>query len=221
MKVEELMTREVVTVSGETSLKDVAALLVERHISGLPVCDADGRVLGTVSEADILAKEQGVVRGGPPLSWLTEAASYESVVKGAARTAWEAMTAPAITIEPDEPVTQATRLMLRHRVNRLPVVRDGELVGIVSRSDLVRAFARPDDEIAAEIRESVSGRLLGADDWLEVEVDDGDVRLEGVVAARSDARLLERLVARVPGVVSVECSVIWRGDDLVRSGPRR
>jgi CBS domain-containing protein len=222
MNVRDLMTAEVLTVSPETPLKDAAALLAEQGISGLPVCDGACRVLGVVSEGDILFKEQGPRdRRGGALAWLVDGSHFNESVKASARTAGEAMTAPAVTITPERPAASAARMMLDHGVHRLPVVRDGVLVGIVTRADLVRAFTRTDDEIAREIREDVLRRAL----WLEpgsvdVVVEHGDVALVGEIEARSDADVLRKLVQRVPGVVSVRSSVLWRVDDLQRVGVR-
>lgn len=222
MKVEDVMTQEVHCVAPEASLRDVAAVLVEHAISGMPVCDGDGRVLGIVSEADILYKERGQrSRRGGPLAWLVDGAGYAEVVKSAARTAGEAMTRPAVTIDPDRPVSEAARLMLERRVNRLPVVKADQLLGIVTRADLVRAFTRTDAEIEHEIREEVLDRVLllppGA---VSVVVTEGQVRLGGLVERRSDAELLPGFVARVPGVVAVDSDVEWRLDDVSRKGRR-
>lgn len=219
MNVKDLMTTAVVTVSPETPLKRVAAILAEHSISGMPVCDTEGRVLGIVSEGDILYKEQGHVdRRGGPLSWLVDGSQYADVVKASARTAEDAMTCPAITITPERPAAAAARIMISKGVNRLPVVKNGILVGIVTRADLVRAFTRPDDVIADEIREDVLRRALWLDPGtVEVEVDQGDVVLSGEIEARSDAEVMKKLVLRIPGVVSVTSNVLYRLDDLQRT----
>ena len=149
MKVEQLMTHDPLTVRLDTSLKDVAAILSSQGISGLPVLDGDSRVLGVVSEADILRKEQGL--GGPRggvLGWLDRGAPDPKLE---ARTAGEAMTSPALTIGPGRPAAEAAKLMVERGINRLPVISRGRLVGIVTRADLVRAFHRPDEEIEREI----------------------------------------------------------------------
>jgi CBS domain-containing protein len=158
MKVRDVMTRNVVTVEEDTPLKDVAELLLEHDISGVPVV-YDGRVVGVVSETDILYKERGAEgeRRGP-IAWLLDEPRPENGQKLAARTAGEAMTSPPVTIRPDRSVAQAASMMLEHRVNRLPVIADGHLVGLVTRSDLVRAFTRPDPEIERSIREDVFPR---------------------------------------------------------------
>ena len=222
MKVEDVMTREVLCVAPEASLKEVATVLVEHAISGVPVCDGDGRVLGIVSEADILYKERGPrSRRGGPLAWLVDGGGYAEVVKSAARTAGEAMTRPAVTIDPARPVSEAAALMLESRVNRLPVVKADRLLGIVTRADLVRAFTRTDAEIEHEIRADVLDHvLLLAPGDVSVIVTDGQVKLGGFVERRSDAEILPRLVGRVPGVVAVDSDVEWRLNDLSRKGQR-
>jgi CBS domain-containing protein len=220
MKVHEIMTTDVLTIGPEAPLKDVARILVERRISGMPVCDIERHVLGVVSEADILFKERGRPSEGSALvGWMLGGDVTPDAAKSAARTVDEAMTAPAITISPFRFVDEAARLMTEHGVNRLPVVRDGELVGIVTRTDLVRAFTRGD----AEIRDEIVHELLERTLWLdpaavEVEVEDGAVLLTGELRTRSDAALLERLVTRVPGVVQVDAKLHWRVDDSTRKG---
>ena len=124
------------------------------------------------------------------------------------------MTAPAVTIEAHRPVSVAAKRMIERGVNRLPVVEDGRLVGIVTRADLVRAFVRSDAEIAREIREEVVVRGLRLDQHsLLVEVEDGEVTLTGMLDNRADAQSLEALVRRVPGVVGVHSKLAWTDED--------
>jgi CBS domain-containing protein len=215
MKIKELMSENPIAVGPETPLREVAILLAEHGISGLPVVGERLEVLGVVSEADILVKEQGpATRRGGIVSWLL-ADGVPDPAKLAARTAGEAMTSPAITVGPDAHVYYAARLMTENRIKRLPVVDShGTLVGIVTRADLVRAFARPDHEIEREIREDVMRRIL----WLEapsvvVRVERGEARLSGRLDGRADAELLEQFVARVPGVVAVHSTLRWSWDD--------
>jgi CBS domain-containing protein len=216
MIVEQLMSRDVVTVSQETSLKDAAALLSRHGISGVPVCDAAGQVLGVVSEADILLKEEGRDPEGGLFSWLFQR-DDESLAKAAARTAGEAMTSPPITIEPGRPVSEAARLMTEQAVNRLPVVAEGKLVGIVTRADLVRAFHRSDEEIRREIAEDVLLRTLWiSPEPLTITVEDGEVSLSGEVESRSAAEIAVAYVRRVLGVVGVRSELTWQVDDLAR-----
>ena len=222
MRVSDLMTTNVLTIGPDASIRDVAQVLTEHRISGLPVCGIEGHVLGVVSEGDILYKEHDPreSRPGRPLGWLIKGIPpLDLYEKAAATTAGEAMSSPALTIAPYESVSAAAQLMTEHGVNRLPVVQDGRLVGIVTRTDLVRAFARTDEEIEAEIRRDVLARTMWVEQGrVEVEVRRGAVTLSGALDRRSDVELLERLVRRVPGVVAVASSVEWRADDTTRRG---
>jgi len=210
------MTRDVVSVTPDTPLKDVAAALVERGISGLPVCDADGAVVGVLSEADLLVKQGGSPeRSGGLFAWLVETASAPDLAKLRAHTAGEAMTSPAVTVETASPVSEAARTMVSLGVNRLPVVEDGRLVGIVTRADLVRLFTRSDEEIARDIRQDVVKRLWIAPERIEVEVEQGEVVLRGEVDTEVEAGLLEKRIPLVAGVVGVRSELSWAVD---RSG---
>jgi CBS domain-containing protein len=214
MKIEELMTRDPIAVGPETPLKDVAAILVDRRISGVPVLDDRRAVLGVVSEADILVKEAGPDPHDRRLiAWLLGGRHVDEQ-KLLARTAAEAMTSPAVTVRTGRRVSEAARLMTEHGIKRLPVVdAAGVLVGIVTRSDLVRAFARTDEEIEREIRDLVLRTLWIEEPELDLCVERGEVRLSGTVQRRSDTELLERFAPRVPGVVSVQSTLRWAWDD--------
>lgn len=141
MRVADVMQREVVTVSPGASLKEAAGLLLDHRISGLPVVDADGRVLGVFSATDVLFKEQRQPDVPGWLEWLLDPLDRG---KMEARTVGEAMSAPAETIASQRAVADAAKLMLSEGINRLPVVDGGRLVGIVTRTDLVRAFVQTD-----------------------------------------------------------------------------
>lgn len=217
MNVEEVMTKEPIAVGPETPLKDVAAILVANGISGLPVIGVEKEVLGVVSEADLVAKS-ALPEERERLLPLRR--TGKDPKKASARTAGEAMTSPALTIGPRRNVGEAARTMIEHGVNRLPVVDDaGHLVGIVTRADLVRTFARPDEEIRREIeQEVVLGMLWIPPDRVKVQVHRGEVKLEGRLETEVDVELLPRLVERVPGVVSVTADLHADGTD---SSPRR
>jgi CBS domain-containing protein len=211
MNVRDVMTRNVVTVEEDTPLKDVAELMLEQGISGVPVV-YDSRVVGVVSETDILYKEQGLSRErrGGPIAWLMDERTPVTGPKLAARTAGEAMTSPPVTIRPDRPVAQAAAMMLEHGVNRLPVVDNGRLLGLVTRSDLVRAFTRSDPEIERSIREDVFLRTLWhSPDRVGIDVDGGEVVLRGEVDSESQADAIQRWTSRVPGVVAVDSYLTW------------
>jgi CBS domain-containing protein len=220
MRVRDLMTTNVLTVRSSTQLKDAAALLAEHRISGLPVVDDEGHVLGVLSEGDILYKETGAKDKPGLFDRLLSAPPIGLDLKLAARTVGEAMSAPALTIGPRRPVTEAATAMIDEGVNRLPVVDDEErLIGIITRADLVRAFVRSDAEIRHEIIEDVMRRTLWLEpDAINVEVTGGEVRLSGEVETRTDAELIPTFVQRVPGVVSVLSKLRWRDENGHRPG---
>ena len=217
MTVRDVMSPSVVSVHRGTPLKEVALLLIDNRISGVPVIDVDGTVLGVVSEADLLMKEQGpdAIRHRPLARFIGESReSRTQLAKLEAVTAGEAMTAPAITIGSRHRITEAAAVMTAKRVNRLPVVDSGRLVGIVTRADLVRAYVRSDDELARTIREDVLLRILWLDPSLfTVEVVDGRATIGGHVERRSTAEMVGRTVAMVPGIVDVQATVTWSTDD--------
>jgi CBS domain-containing protein len=215
MRVKDLMTTDVLTVQTSTLLKDAAALLAQHRISGLPVVDGERRVLGVLSEGDILYKESDTSGRPNLLERLLAPGTRPIELKLAARTVGQAMSAPALTIGPRRPVTEAATMMIEEGVNRLPVVDHNErLMGIVTRADLVRAFVRPDEAIEREIREDVIHRIL----WLEPEqlaitVSGGEVELTGQVETKTDAELIPSFVRRVPGVVGVTSKLRWREEN--------
>jgi len=217
MTVGDVMTRSVVSVRSWTPLKEVAQLLIERRISGVPVVDDDGALLGVVSEGDFLMKEQGAqaVRHRPLARIFGESRESRSkLAKIEALTAGEAMTAPAVTIASGRHIAEAAAVMTARGINRLPVVDDGRLVGIVTRADLVRAYVRSDDELAATIRDDVLLRIL----WLDpaqftVVVQDGVASISGRVERRSTAEMIEQAVSMVPGIVDVQPDLTWTLDD--------
>jgi CBS domain-containing protein len=204
MRVADVMTQDVVTVSPATTLKDVAALLRERGIGGAPVVDGD-MVVGVVSETDILYKERGPSSSDGLVDRLFRGDSAEQAAKVAAVTAGEAMTTPAVTIEHWEPISAAAAKMLDYGVNRLPVTKEGRLVGIVTRHDLIAEFGRPDHRIEYDIRYDVVTRAFGLHPaTVSIDVHDGKVKLRGRVDTPLIAELLPVAARRVPGVVSVD-----------------
>jgi CBS domain-containing protein len=217
LTVRDVMSRSVVSVHRRTPLKEVAQALIDNRISGVPVVDVDGVVVGVVSEADLLIKEQGAgaIHHRPLTRLFGESRdSRAQILKVGALNADEAMTAPAITITSDQSIHEAAAIMTTKHVNRLPVVDEGRLVGIVSRADLVRAYVRTDDDLAATIRQEVLLRILWLDPELfTVVVKDGVASISGRVERRSTAEMVERSVRMVPGVVDVRVAVSWSMDD--------
>jgi CBS domain-containing protein len=217
LTIRDVMTSAVITVRPETPLKEVARLLIDNGISGVPVIDDRGAVLGVVSEADFLVKEQGALevrhrRLAVLLGESTETRHQLGVV--AARTAGEAMTSPAITIAARRPIREGAAVMTREHVNRLPVVEDDRLVGIVTRADLVRAYLRSDEELVETIRKDVLLGILWLDPaGFDVTVTNGEAKIRGGAERRSTAEIIEETVRMVPGIVAVDAQISWAIDD--------
>ena len=212
MRVLDLMTTEVVTVTPGISLKEAARTMTDLGVSGLPVLDDQGRIVGIITEADFLAREAG--RAEPRRRRLLDALFSEPQV-AEAENVEQAMTLDPVVIYPEASLTEAARVMVNHGVKRLPVVdADGRLRGVISRADVVAAFTRPDDVIEDEIREDVIRRILFLEDGaVDVKVADGVVTLRGTVPTKSDARLLEELTRRLDGVVRLIAEVGFEVDD--------
>ncbi|HKP99474.1 MAG TPA: CBS domain-containing protein [Actinomycetes bacterium] len=191
------MTTKMVVAHPTTPVKQVAGLLAAQGLSALPVVDGRGRVVGVVSEADLLANSQLLAdgRGGV--------------------TAGEVMTSPAVTVTPQATVTEAARRMQTSGVKRLPVVAgSGRLVGIVSRADLLRPLTRPDEEIRWAIEEMLGHELLIDPARVEVEVREGVVTLTGQVERRSLIPIVVRLTGAAEGVVRVQDWLTFELDDI-------
>ena len=222
MTVRDVMTAPVFSVPTSTPLKDVARLLVDHRISGVPVVDDDGgrrgrRVRGRFPAQGGRPRDRPAALVRAP-DWARPREASTRHAKIGAITAGEAMTSPAATIEADRSTTAAATLMVDLDVNRLPVLEDGRLIGIVSRADLVRAFVRSDDQLAESIRHDVLLRVLWLNPELfDVEVHNGVASVGGRVERRSTAEMIERAVRSVPGVVDVTSAVTWDiADDHVR-----
>jgi CBS domain-containing protein len=218
MRVADVMTESVFTASPDLSLKKVAEQMLQYGISGLPVVDAEGCVVGVISETDILFKERLAPERDGLVDWLVHYGEDPPAAKLAARRVGEAMTSPAVTIKPRRSVAEAAALMLDLDVTRLPVVDGDRLVGIVTRTDLVRAFTRDDRELEREIREDVILKTLwSSPERVIVSAQGGQVLLEGDVDTEDAAQYLETYAARVPGVVSVDSRLTWvKGGTMLR-----
>ena len=200
--VKDVMSTHVVAVKQNATFKEMAARLREHRVSAFPVIDDDNKVIGVVSEADLLTKEafEGELPG--VLHTMTR---HRETVKAAALTAAGLMTRPAVTIGPDEPVTHAARLMYSQRVKRLPVTgEDGTLIGIVSRADVLSVFSRPDADIRHEITQDlILGKYLCDPAHFTVTVKDGIVTIEGAPETTAVGRDIIESARHVEGVVAV------------------
>ncbi|MFD6111199.1 CBS domain-containing protein [Streptomyces yangpuensis] len=196
--VSDVMTHTAIAIGREASYKEIVELLHEWKVSAVPVLEGEGRVVGVVSEADLLPKEE-FRREEPRLPEQLDKAS-----KAGGVLAEDLMSAPAITIHPDATTAEAARIMAHQHVKRLPVVnRLGMLEGVVSRSDLLKVFLRPDEELAEEIRQAVLTDLAPGTASLDFSVQDGVVTLRGSLPERALLPLLARAIRAVEGVVDV------------------
>ncbi|WP_330300653.1 CBS domain-containing protein [Streptomyces sp. NBC_00503] len=200
--VNDVMTKPVTTVAPTTDFKEIVAAMERWQVTAVPVVEGEGRVVGVVSEADLLPKEEfhehrpGLIEQMRRLGDTSKAGSVR---------AEELMTSPAVTIRPEATLPQAARLMAERRIKRLPVVdADGTLKGIVSRADLLKVFLRTDDELAAEIRHEVIEQLFPVSRRaVKVGVTHGIVTLTGQVRDAHRIPVATRLAQAVEGVVSV------------------
>jgi CBS domain-containing protein len=201
-KVRDVMTTPVVAVKQGASFKELAALLRKYRVSAFPVLDDDQKVIGVVSEADLLAKEAlNAGRGGP----ITAIVHHKELEKAEGVTAGDLMTRNVVTVEPDDTVEQAARLMYHLQVKRLPVVdANGHLAGIVSRADLLAVFDRPDHEIRAEIvNDVILHEFLVDPAVFTVTVADGVVTVTGAPETADMGHNLMTRIRNVQGVVAV------------------
>ncbi len=220
MQAQDIMTREVVTVGADMGVREVARLLLDKHISAVPVVDDQGKLVGIVSEGDFVRRPEiaGETRG----SWWLDLISSESDrasehLKSHGRTVAEVMTASVATVGEDTPVAEVAHLLESRRIKRVPVVRDGKVVGILSRADLLRilvmqpdAVRMPAGEAKADdrkVREAVERTLhqIRSDAMLvNVVVDGGTVHLWGMVDRSETRAAMIAAAEECDGVASVE-----------------
>ena len=201
--VSDVMTRAVVSAYEGACFKEIAAALDRNGINAVPVIDAEHKVVGIVSAADLLARV-GHARPSPPHHRLSgPAASFR---KEHGTTARDLMTAPVITVLPSTPIEEASRLLARFRIRSLPVVdAAGQLIGMVSRVDLIRLFLRNDEEILNDVlRDVVEATDASMHGKVRVSVSEGVVTLSGRVDTALRARGLVHRAGLVPGVLNVQ-----------------
>jgi CBS domain-containing protein len=220
MKLQDVMTTPVASVPPDRSLRTVAKELAERHISGMPVVDGDGEVVGVISAADLVSREAGAAPRRTLLGRFSRRGEPDATARRRTELVSEAMTTPAITMAPDRSVASAARTMLARGIHRIPVVEQGKLVGIVTGTDLVRAFARPADLVSFAVRSQIRYRLALAHDPgpVEVVIDEDGLTLRGTVIRRSTVAGLIEAAADVPGAVDVHSELGWLEDDSRPAG---
>jgi len=213
--VKDVMTTQVVAVRRGATFKEMAATLRRFRVSAFPVVDENGKVIGVVSGADLLAKEaladHGLVDG---------LVHHREVHKAEGVTAGDLMTHPAVTVRPGDTVEQAARLMYSLRIKRLPVVdAGGALVGLISRTDLLAVYDRPDEAIRAEIEGLILHEFLEDPRQFSATVQDGVVTLQGSPETGALGHDVVRKARHVPGVVAVRDRLSYPDESPVVAAP--
>jgi CBS-domain-containing membrane protein len=213
MRAADIMTRQVITARAGVSVSALAALMVDNGISAIPIVDADDKLVGIVSEGDLMRRNETATerrRGW----WLRAFADRETLaaeyVKAHGRKAAEVMTREVVSVGEDTPVADIVDLLERNGIKRVPVVRDGKLVGIVSRANLVRAlaaaqaprpeFATDDAAIQAQVVAELKSRGFGDTGAVSVIVTEGAVHLWGSFASATEHKAMRIAAGEVPGV---------------------
>lgn len=221
VSVADVMSERVIAVRQNAEFAQIVAAMRRFRIASLPVIDAEDRVVGLVSEDDILLKEADQDRGRGFLRRFRRRAGRPGQ---AGTTAAELMNSPAVTVTAATPAREAARAMYRHRIHQLPVVDpgSGRLTGIVTRSDLLAVYERPDEDIRREILYDIIEDTLGMDpEWFTVGVVGGTVTIRGEVERRSAGQRLAEAIGHVEGVVTVADHLVCRQDDTASKAPPR
>ncbi|MGC2241839.1 MAG: CBS domain-containing protein [Acidimicrobiia bacterium] len=212
MDIVDVMTRDVVSVAPETKVRRAARLMIEGGFSGLPVVD-EGRLVGVVSEADLLKREGS-------RTWMSRVLfGDEATAISEMETVSDVMSCPAETIVELATVQEAARVMTHKGYKRLPVIdKAGKMVGILTRRDVVKAYARPDEDVEGEVV-TLLAVLPEPLSHIKATVTDGVVNLTGEVDTSAEARAVCRLVKGIEGVARVENAMIWEVDSEVDANP--
>jgi len=216
VKISEIMTTDVVSVEPETPFKDVIDRLVRSGVSSLPVVDEGGRLVGLVTEADVISKEAygSRRRALALLGDLLSGRDHRWVTKAAGLVAGDVMTKNVVVCSPEEDVRPVARRMLQRGVKRMPVVEAGTLAGVISRHDILAVLNRPDDVISTDVENALANDPNRPDDHhVRFSVDDGIVTLTGDVRYGWDEPVVVSIVRSVPGVIDVISHLYHRERD--------
>jgi CBS domain-containing protein len=213
--VKDVMTTHVISVRKVASFKEIAGALREHRFGAFPVLDDKGKVIGIVSESDMLNKEALIDEQDSLRGDITGILHHKAEKKARGTTAGDLMTGTPVTVAPEETVEHAARLMYKHKVGRLPVVdASGRLVGIISRPDVLTVFDRSDEEIRTEITDDVIlYEFLDTRGALTVTVKGGVVTLEGAPETDATGHAIVHRVRHVPGVVAVRDRLLYPPPD--------
>lgn len=218
MKAINVMTRRVVTVEPDTQVREVVALMLKYKVSAIPVVTVDQKVIGIISEGDLMSRVEN--KSHPRHSWWLEAFYFmqntpEEYVKAHGRKARDVMTTDVVSVSEDTLLYEIAQLLEKKRIKRVPVIRDGKLVGIVSRANLLHGLASqgsaaessvsPDDAtIRNKVLDEISGQLGLNTGLINVIVNDGVVQLWGVVSSETERKAAQVAAENVSGVKAVE-----------------
>jgi CBS domain-containing protein len=209
VKLREVMSTDLEVIGPGASYKDAVEAMLHRGVSGLPVLDAEGSLVGIVTEADLVRRQSLAHRHRHRalnlVAHLLAGADPYVVRRTEGLTVGDIMSQPVVTASPDDDLRAVARLMLRRKVKRVPVVEHGRVVGLVSRADLLRVFDRTDADVSAAVTAALADPLVAPEDHdITVEVHDGVVSLTGTVRHPTDAALAVSVARRVSGVVDVQ-----------------
>jgi CBS domain-containing protein len=224
MRASDVMVTDVITVKPDSNVQDVAALLLANRISAVPVIDDAGKLVGMVSEGDLLRRSEANT-GHERAWWLRLLMGRENLaaeyLREHSRKVADVMTRGIISAEPDTPVADIATLLERHRIKRVPIIRNGNVVGIVSRANLIQALATFREKLTSSqpvadvaLREKIASRLK-SEPWLRpflvnVTVTDGAVDLWGLVDSLVEKKALRVAIENTPGVKGVNGNVLVR-----------
>lgn len=220
MKASDVMVLPVITVKPYSSVKEAARTLLTHHISGVPVVDDQGKLVGIISEGDLLRRSEATTERQRPW-WLLEFTGDEMLaseyVKAHARKVADVMTRQVVTAAPDTPLHEVANLLERHSIKRVPILRDGQLVGIVSRANLIQAVAGAREKLQVSPTDAaIRARLLdhlNKQRWahtarLNVTVDDGVVSLWGITNSDAERTAIRVAAEAIPGVRTVADNLV-------------
>lgn len=225
MKAHEVMTRGVVTVTPSTAVREVAALLAEKSISGIPVVADDGHVVGIISESDLLHRAE-IGTEKPRKSWLRAFADPDRLAREFAKTHGmlvdDIMSRHIVSVAEDTELQDVVNLLEKHNLKRLPVIKEGRLVGLITRGDIVRALSKKamervpaavtDSDLQAQILERMKKAKWLLDSYINLTVADGVVSMWGMAVSEDQRKALTVLINETPGVKQI--------DDRLRIGKR-
>lgn len=232
MDAKDIMTAEVATVGPDTSVREIAALLLERRISAAPVVDGVGKLLGIVSEGDLM-RRQDIGTAGRRSWWLDLIMSSEArasdYVKSRGATASDVMSESVFTVSPDTPIGKIAETLEKRHIKRVPVVADGKVVGIVSRADLLRALVAQKEHVTfrqdasdTDVREAIWSEISAhagvASQHIHIVVTKGTAHLWGAVTSEAEKRAAEMAASSVDGVAAVENHLNILPHSLVSGG---